>query len=78
MTKFEKHYIPKKDKFYLIAGRVVCRNEKELFAVKLLEEESGPRYNISPVEADALAHFIVDKLNNGKAWGKYLDEYMKV
>lgn len=77
MNKFEKHYEQRKDTFYLIAGRVICRNGKELFSIHLLEQESGPRYNIPPVEADAIAHFIVDKLNKGKSWSQYFDEYIK-
>ncbi len=50
MNKYEKHYEQRQDTFYLEAGRVICRNSKALFAIKLLEHDTGPRYNILPVK----------------------------
>lgn len=77
MNKYLKHYEQRPDTFYLEAGRVICRNGKELFVVKLLEHETGQRYNISLVECDAIAHYVVDALNKVKTWDKYLSHYQK-
>lgn len=71
--------------FRLTPGRViVCSNkkinsnqtsfkgsdEKEIFSINKLE-------GFSPTEADAMAHYLVDKLNKKNDFGKYYKEYMK-
>lgn len=78
MDKFSKHYEERQDTFYLQAGRLVCRNGKVLFSVRLHEQSTGNRYNMTPVDCDALAHYIVDELNNNpKKWTKYKKQYYK-
>lgn len=70
------------EKYGLITGRViVCRvnaeginsgiNEgKALFSI---DKEEG----FSPTQADAIAHYIVEKLNEGKDFDKYHEKYLK-
>ncbi len=55
------------------AGRVISKDGKELFCIT--REMKNDRYLMNPCETDAMAHFIVDALNNGN-FEEFYKEYM--
>ena len=53
------------------AGRSITDSKgKELFSINKGEE-------FSPTEADAMSHYVADKLNKDKDFPKYYKRYMK-
>ena len=73
---YNHHYDVVKDKYYLCAGRVICKNGMEAFAIT---EYSDAKKAMSHCEKDCLAHYMVDILNGVKVsnFETYYKHYMK-
>jgi DNA-binding ferritin-like protein (Dps family) len=60
------------------AGRVICKNGKPLFSISREVNTATGEAEFTPVQADAIAHFIAQTLtDHDKTWVNFYLDYMK-